>query len=230
MYKEHKIVMLPSEDKSINQLIKNKYTNKLSICKQLNADDESSWEYQNLYILSDEEIRENDWFINELNQVWQHNGKVQPSIKSKKIISTTNKSLSWIEHDDTVPYPKGKQYFVPQIPQYFIEYFISEYNKGNVIDKVEVGYEIGNWEHETSVHRKCVNCGTSNHKLDAYNCKCTNTLKVNPDNIINIKPIKTSWNREEIIEILKKREHHIAINMPLNCKMLELKDWIKDNL
>jgi hypothetical protein len=48
---------------------------------------------KHIYITNSEEIKEGDWFINELGQLWQHNGIVRPYKGSKKIILTTDQDL-----------------------------------------------------------------------------------------------------------------------------------------
>ena len=93
-----------------------------------------------LYILSDEKIKEGDWFILtfgfEKPEILQATKENIIAIKSncKKIIATTNSNLISESKLMRECYP----YSIHQIPQSFIEYFINEYNKGNVITKVLV--------------------------------------------------------------------------------------------
>lgn len=92
-------------------------------------------------------------------------GKMYDKSLYKKIIATTENSLK-----------------LPQLPQQFIEHYISEYNKGNIVNKVKVEWEEG---------------------FEDINPNCSYpeqwNLKVNPDNAINIKPIKNIWSKEEVI-------------------------------
>lgn len=87
---------------------------------------------QHLYITSNEEIKDGDWYIRKggttiaQNTVesggaieWCHKGKY------RKIIATTDTSL------------KG----VPQIPIGYINYYVKQYELGNIITKCEVLYE-----------------------------------------------------------------------------------------
>jgi len=71
--------------------------------------------------------------------------------------------------------------YLPQPSQSFIEKYITEYNKGSVIENVLVEYEF-DWSLEE----------------DTINFP---NLKVNPkDNTISIKKVKDSWSREELSE------------------------------
>lgn len=96
-----------------------------------------------LYILSDDKIEEGDWFYDFLYKVKQYNKtkKIIPASYSKKIIATTDTSLK-IPGDDYDPRSKtGREWiFLPEPSQSFIKVFIEEYNKGNVITDVMVGY------------------------------------------------------------------------------------------
>jgi hypothetical protein len=65
---------------------------------------------RHIYITSDEEIKDGDWFINELGQLWQHNGIVKPYKGSKKIILTTDQDLI---NDN-----------IQSIPDEFLEWFV----------------------------------------------------------------------------------------------------------
>jgi hypothetical protein len=95
--------------------------------------------YQHLYILSDDEIKEGDWclfkqiigseyklckitykFGNQLTSLLENGNKQEEASQYyKKIIATTDESLG-----------------LPQPSQSFIEKFVEEYNKGNVITEV----------------------------------------------------------------------------------------------
>jgi len=107
-----------------------------------------------LYILSNDEIKEGDWVLNTINKQIEQVVKISdlhyiknvttktstsggsvPLINCKKIIATNDSSLKvfmWNPPNNMV----DGEYSLPQIPQQFIEHFINEYNKGNVISKV----------------------------------------------------------------------------------------------
>lgn len=211
MKKKHQVVMLPTNIEAPNytqghivKCIKSwtpigenpKETNKLSISKNWSEDILKHYEAQHLFILSDEEIKAGDWMLHpnkgfKVGDIWNsyinpikaesHWFSIVPSNKAKvhgfkKIIATTNSEL-WIENENM--YPES----LPQMLKSFIEYYISEYNKGNIITDVDVEYLRG-----VSIINE-IQWGNNQLKL-----------KVNPDNTISIYPIKNSWNREEVIE------------------------------
>jgi hypothetical protein len=101
-------------------------------------------ETQHLSILSNEEIKDSDWVIRgdgELDQMTPNkmiDYLDSQSLATKKIIATTDTSLS-IKKEQSGENIWTQQ--LPQIPHSFIEQFISEYNKGNVISKVLIEVE-----------------------------------------------------------------------------------------
>ncbi len=98
----------------------------LSICATNNANvDLDTWQVQHLYIISDEEIKEDNWvkhgLLNIIYQVDNNNLEATLHNKCKKIIASTNKLLK-----------------LSIIPQSFIKEYIDSYNKGNIITEVEL--------------------------------------------------------------------------------------------
>ena len=139
---------------------------------------------QHLYIISDDEIKENNThFYNphsgQLHISGNHTDYIAINKNGcKKIIATTDVSLG-----------------LPQPSQQFIQKYIEGYNKGNVITDVLVEY----------------NCGDSHCSL--FGCQkhlgCKNesiqTVKINPkDNTITIKKVKDSYTREEVEDLCRK--------------------------
>ena len=217
-----------------------------------------------IYILNEDEIKEGDWFIGDnisIKQCTLNNGGninfkggwYSGSTNCKKIIATTDTSLNYIEHDDTVPYPKGVQIRLPQPSQQFITKYIEEYNKGNVITDVLVEYE------QDYTNRNCSTCslgtdGTCELNLEKKCCSSTNNvtkhgdywiscldgeedseiykIKVTPkDSTINIKKLKDSWNREEIIEqmwLAYKAANTVFKDE--SALRVEFNNWIDQNL
>jgi hypothetical protein len=163
-------------------------------------------EYYELHITSNDKIEEGDWFYDiresyskiiyqciriSSNFIFNANKEINHLIEfCKKIIATTDSSLVNKKEQS------GENVWVQQIPTSFIEIFISEYNKGNIITKVMVEYE--------------TKCKELNALCTAFNddCPaCDNKLLINPDNTININLIKDSWNSLEITELLRKFEN-----------------------
>lgn len=171
--------------------------------------DHEDFEVQHLYIISDDEIKDGDWKYNaKLNQVWQHNreGKNLPNeLKhagkdTLKVITSTDSSLKM---KGRYPYFPNIWNRVPSIPQSFIERYVSEYNKGNILEDVEVEYD---------------SIPDNSPTVPFYRIN----LHLNPDNTISIKSIKDSWTRKEVEKLCRAaRESMGEINID---------DWIKKNL
>lgn len=152
----------------------------------------------NLIIVSQDTINDNDYFMSAFYSYPLQNTKEwrdkQESmigsnnvsdLKFHKIISATGKSLT-IRYDKRFKDVTINNNFLPQIPQSFIEQYIIEYNKDNIchISNVLVEYE----DNLNDVHR-----------LEDFEF-----LKINSDNTINIKTVKDSFSRVELIEFIKK--------------------------
>lgn len=141
------------------------------------SDDIINWDgksLNHLYFLSDEEIKEGDWYINLSNNFIGQEVSVNilASIKLnpqrfKKIIATTDESLG-------LPRPSNE--------------FLKKYCELGGIDEVLVEYE----EDTYSI-------GIKDYKEEGYW-----KLKVAPDNTITTKFIKDSWSREEVENLLKR--------------------------
>jgi hypothetical protein len=149
-------------------------------------------------------------------------------IYCKKIIATNDESIVAKFGNDGEIYGKMKN-GLPQIPQSFIQQFIIEYNKGNIITKVMVEYRNIVPQSEFEKNPEFYGTGMFNKRLPAIS-----VLKINPDNTINIQPIKTSWSIEEVTELVLK-----AYNAGWNnyCDMIQgrctgiySKEFIEENL
>lgn len=180
MWQEYDLIMLPTNHVSDLFI----WYNKLEFSKS-----PQKVNCQYLCLLSDEEIKEGDWYTNGRNIFQCKDLKDIDKERYdylKKIIVTTDTSLE-IAKDIKSPYCKNNEiigYQLPQFPQYFINHFITEYNKGNVIIKVKVEYIV---THETG--------------YDKPLC-----IKLNSDNTVNIQLIKQSWTREEVLIFARKYE------------------------
>ena len=67
-----------------------------------------------------------------------------------------------------------------------------------------------------------------NHNLE-QSAELDYRLKINPkDNTITIKPIKDSWNREEVVSLIKDYRNQLV---PVNSLLIEeTNKWIEQNL
>lgn len=192
---------------------------------------------QHLYLLSDEQPKKGEWSI------YIPTMKLHKCIEDiiddefKKVIATTDESL--IEESRLMRECFPLKIHKPS--QEFIQYYVEQYNKGNIIEWVDVEYDLA---------------------INDIHCDKWE-LKVTPDNTINISPIKDldywktnaeedyikvpisvlryiseleksikdSWSRDEVVELLKAFEHHT--NLVKEYKLgnsLDLDDWISENL
>lgn len=144
---------------------------------------------QYLYIISDEKIKKGDWYIHKQNgnlRVLQHNTNNLP-MDAKKIIAATDVSLNQINKS---AFDRTKDKVFLQPTKEFIQNYVDEYNKGNIITNVMVEceeYAVGNY-------------GMS---LDGEPT-IVERIKINPDNTIIIKRLKDKFTFEEVELILSQ--------------------------
>ena len=158
----------------------------------------------NLYVVSDEEIKEYDYTIKSHQTVFQvkenaysNDGCItlkyatSPKYGCKKIIATNDKLLTdgWIKDND--PFKLSDHISIvtmiglPIIPLEFIDNYVTEYNSGNIIKKIICEYLLATY------------VDYSDGKTYRYPDKRMK-LRVNSDNLIGIKPIKKAFSLEEI--------------------------------
>lgn len=208
---EGNVVMLPTEDNGSLSIRKSTGVIK-TYTKQLSK----SYQPQHLYITTDEEIKEGDWYLlgNTPRKSTGNLGK--PDSKWLKIIATTDPKLVFNNKFEReiqgVKMEASHHKQLPQIPQSFIE----EYCKAGGIDEVLVEYEYG--------FSLKLRAGGQSH---AYK------LKLNPDNTIIIHPVEEKmYNREEVIELLHKM-HRMVFNLSAvgdPCGEFKRDKWIEENL
>lgn len=210
MKKEHTLIMLQSEKASHLRLLKN--SGVLQFNSQSFKSLESLGYNQHLYILSDEEIKEGDWFIhtytNRIHQcigwrgtdllivgvIGNTNSYPTPNQYIKKIVATTNPDLWYKYSIGHLP----QEPLIPKISLDFVERYIKEYNKGNKIEKVMLEYE------EPSKILKfgkewCLDCDESQDI-----CQCKYGLKLRSNGSVIISPVEEKkYTREEIEEAFK---------------------------
>lgn len=138
-FKKAKVILLPTGFIARrNEIGLQAYKTNLRIINNTEEEDLIFYQ-QHLYIISDDEIKEGDWkYDTKLNIIIQHGSYVDGC---KKIIATTDTSLGFsskINHgvSTTTVFTS-----LPQPSQKFIQKFVEEYNKGNVITDVLVEYE-----------------------------------------------------------------------------------------
>lgn len=219
MYKKCKVVIIATDKESRlflktgNQLEYNEH-------RPIHGINHLGWKYQHLYILSDDEIKEGNWYEFEsmLNQATtKYSLEVSKYIKAKKIIATTDSSLGYNDilsiHQRrglTNHYPTFKP--LPSIPQSFIKQYVSEYNKGSKIEEVMIEYEF---------EKPFMTVNDDEERVENYPISPI----LNPDNTISIKASKTSWTREEVINSIRSYSSYKTGEFTSDDL-----NWIRNNL
>lgn len=218
MYKKCKVIMLPTKNLTNISLNKELGLAYMKIPCTINTDEISN---QHLYITSDEEIKEGDWCINLAHKIVIKPTDIEWANSNydnlKKIISTNDSSLTIDTEMDIHSIPTQhieEDKVLPQPSQTFIKKYVEDYNEGNVITDVLVEHLRGSdgyYDENDNWHWKILG------------------VKVNPkNNTINIKKIKDSWSREEVIAYGYWRWYDKKINGGQEKDAFNR--WIKENL
>ena len=156
------------------------------------------------------EIKEGDWWIR--NNLLCNKLPIHHPQDCNKIIASTDTSLKFGEDIPTIIRYKS----IPQLPTSFIQHYIEQFNIGIKLDKIMVEY----------TENKYNSSGVPVTWSSENNLQIVSHLKLNSNNEISIKPIKTSWSREEVTNILYKfREtYQYASNN------IDVNKWISQNL
>ena len=221
-FKECKVIMLPTEYKTnliFNESLKilgdHTYFSKVAV--ELN----SYINYQHLYITSDDEIKEGDWYVHcshgslkyYVEQAKNNNWKYKSTDRFYligKIIATTDKDLTFWNDEEVDGFSGDMILYQPS------KAFIEKYCKVGGINEVMVEYDScviatkDDWDRHTKYYPK-----TNSH------------------NEITIHPIKDSWNREEVEELCSKawlEGFKIGLQHHTKPSSLNELDWIKQNL
>jgi len=180
-FKRAKVIMLPTEEQT--KLWISKGTNILRDLSNIIGMKQAIG--QHIYIISDDEIKEGDWYLQYGNlsgwKLLQSRKDISLFEKDKKIISTNDKTC----HKNcncSIVCTKRCEKLLPEPSQQFITKYIESYNKGEIITDVLVEYEKATYD----------------KWFDNGGQPVFDTIKVNPkDNTITIRKNKDSWNREE---------------------------------
>lgn len=140
-----------------------------------------------IYVVSDETIMEGDYIAYPTLKNWvpvQYLGGDLTG-NERKIIVTNDNSLEIVRYEfDDEP----SVYGLPRPTLLFLQYFQTEYNKGNIIEDVLVEFEVDEI-----------------NEMSSGNTPSDTWVKVDPTSgtaYISIK--KDVWNREEIIEDIER--------------------------
>jgi len=222
-FKRAQVILLPTKNKSKLVLTS---TPILTLVNNEAIYDLSEIKSQHLCIISDDKIKEGDWKIclndNSISQYMSKSCIESDTLckDCKKIIATTDTSLFTLADCPVRGAASNIKYILPQPSQQFIEKYVESYNKGEVIIDVLVEYEE---TYDVRNYHENFNYNIVSLRQEKINFKYN--LKVNSkDNTITIKKLKDSWNRQEVVELIKKFNRDIAGLYSKDDK------WIKENL
>jgi hypothetical protein len=160
-----------------------------------------------IYVISEtDEIREGDLVV-----PIRHEEGYNIQIADKGNARLYNESDNYFKCIATT----NKIYNLPQPTDKWVKYFIDEYNKGNIIVDVLVEYEVGYTR-------------TSTIKLNGE--PEIQFLKTNLNNCINIKTIKNTFTREDMLSfaVLVNDDAHSPNPKGIYIELLD--KWIENNL
>jgi len=193
-------------------------------------------EKQHLYILSSEEIKEGDWYmychfgewiISNSRETLKNETNTLENLNKddyfKKIIATTDFELRTPDSGMKAGYYMKDSTPLPRPSDDFIKAFVEKQGK---IDKILVEYK----EPYNKLVGSKIGSNIGHFTLTEEN---KYRLKINPDNTINIKPIKDSWNREEVIELMTKAFYtdcRVWKNKYQDWEEVDFNEWIEKNL
>lgn len=187
---------------------------------------------QYLYILSEDEIKEDDWCISG-KEVFQCKTNEHKGI-FKKIVATTDKSLTAginncdgclankpidnngnhrmgneDKYPDYMSCQKSKYIInLPQLPESFIQAYIKAYNEGKPITEVDLEME---------------------KVFGVLTPDFTDEIKTRSDNTVIVHQSKM-YSRDEVISLLNKCWYDSAALGGSDNDCMSIENWIKENL
>ena len=219
--KKAKVIMLPTNKPSkLGNLATYQGHSLAKVIKEGVKPINTILQFWNLYIISDDKIEEDDYYIIDgIPELLKNNGLKFIDDYCKKVIATTDETLY-------LTFNNGKtdlKFVLPKPSDSFISKYIEEYNKGNVITDVLVEYEL------VSNEEYFLNTINPDDDVPYFD----ENLKINPDNTITIKKVKDSYSREEVIEFGNKVKEYCKDGWKpdsLHRVFFEWDKWIEENL
>lgn len=254
-YKKCDVVMLPTEKASPILLTQGK----LYYTPDNQEPPKNSAKNQHLYILSDENIKENEKFFR-LGYGIINKLIVPQTSKDKKIIVTTNESLRI--HKEDIPCDKGYYTSLPRPSDDFLKAFVEAQGK---ITKVLVEYEYienESWseiggaydtsfyqlkvakdntitikpvqDNSESIGKNAIEyckqyAGTDKHNVALLAIEFGYQLAQKELETESIQEEKTSWSREEVEIVLFNMAEHLG-TLSSKQDIKTFNSWIKENL
>ena len=170
-----------------------------------------------LYVLSDDEIKKGDYIYCTITNAieiakYNHDYLIRDW---KKVIVTTDTSL-YIHQKETISLPE-RVFYLPQPSQQFIQKFVEEYNRGNIITNVLVEYEL------ISNEEYFLNTINPDDDVPYFDER----LKIShKDNTITIKKVKDSYTREQVDRMLDEQASRTTAEMMEKFKDYKSKEEV----
>lgn len=217
-FKRVKVVMLATEEKAVENQICINSIQMFMWTKQHDLVAHTLVEYketkrQHLYFLLDlgVEIKRGDWCYNILSHRLLQSAEDLPDYRfsgNKKVIASTDPSLN-----------------LPQPSLGFIKKFIEKWEDDEKIEEVEVEYEeIDINPYSPTWEQDYIKFG------ERHVPNMQEVLKINrKDNTITIISVKNSWDKKELIELIKTFGRDFGLYVDTVHKQ-EIKDWLIKNL
>jgi len=212
MKKRAKVHLLPT-DKTDGTLWKT--TSGQLIHTHVSGEYKEKYQPFNLYITTDDEIKEGDWLIWD-DKVYKHSKTSFTGIDfsdCKKIIATTDPKLHNTRLKDCPVNPEDNMVSVRGVSKPSKE-FIEEYCRVGGIDEVDVEYGLfhdGNFKDDDETH--------------AF--KAIRKPRVNSHNEITIHPVKDSWTVEDLPDLLSRfcKDHSLHRGLQITDGMI--REWLE---
>lgn len=182
-----------------------------------------------LYIISNDEIKEGDVWFNKDDQSintginWSFANNA-PSCN--KVIATTNESLKLKKYNSFNSCCRNKEEChcsLPQLSQSFVIKYVEKYNAGQPI--VDIMVECNQYFGDKLISSKEDYEFYIRHGSYSETNKWKEKLKVDKNNCITIKPVKDSWNREEVERLIR-----LAMQFRGYTSEYEVRNFVENNL
>ena len=154
-------------------------------------------------------------------EIINHKGKYYLKTETgyREVLATTDTSL-YIHQKETISLPE-RVFFLPQPSEQFIQKYIEEYNRGNIITDVLVEYEL------ISNEEYFLNTINPDENVPYFD----EDLKINPKyNTISIKKVKDSYTKEEVDRMLDEQASKTTAEMMEKFKDYKSREEIKSLL
>ena len=207
----------------------------------------NSYGNKHLYITTDDEIKEGDWYLDSQTNTIYKCDSYKESLSTdefdefEKIIATTDPELVVKAVDiREVQGQMMEGHYHKELPKPSKE-FIEEYCRVGGIDEVDVEYELkptlseGDDYYIGGEVRKVISVwkGTNDSwyvttpRNHSWSCPMQEQVKVTSNNEITIHPVKDSWTMEELPDLLSRfcKDHSLHRGLQITDGMI--REWLE---